>query len=176
MEIITFMNTYGITALLAGAIACLVCGALKIPIVKLLKKYSVQKELSEKSLGDKLRNICNMIVLASCTLFLSVWYGVLNGVDIFLTAEIYTDILTAFTAAKLLYMLYEGAGKVSVKQQLHLLVTKMLSKKSENKENQNVLALVQMYLTDQAELPLTEAQIQGLSEVLNTIKIDKEKK
>lgn len=164
-QIIAYIDTYGLLVVIAGLLASMLCGCIKIPIVKAIKK----KGLGEKATSNRITTICTLIV-AIFSILIIVAYTCLKAHSFapLMTVSLYSDILLAITFAKIAYMLYEGIGGASIKKWMHQLF-KLIAEKARNSKAstvQDYVDIVQSVLTDTLHMPLTDAQKETLKKSL----------
>lgn len=160
MEVIDIMNKYGIVVLIGGLLACIICGLLKVPIAQAIRK----KCLDSKIASDKLRNACTLIVAVLSIIFVALWHGLVGGITVFQDTKVYAEMLAAFTAAKVIYMLYEGFDKASIKKLIHTLIDRFRSNKVPSNnvkidEFTDYANKVQAILTNELHMPLVNEQL-----------------
>lgn len=164
-QIFAYIDTYGLLVVIAGLLASMLCGCIKIPIVKAIKK----KNLGEKATSNRITTVCTLIV-AIFSILIIVAYTCIKAHSFapLMTVELYSDILLAITFAKIAYMLYEGVGEVSIKKWMHQLFTAIAEKARNNKAStvQDYVDIVQSVLTDTLHMPLTDAQKETLKQSL----------
>lgn len=166
MDVIDVINKYGIVVLVSGLIACILCGLLKVPIAKAVRaKYTESKIAS-----DKIRNFCTLVVAILSVVFVAIWYGVTDGAKVFMGTKVYAEMLAAFTAAKVIYMLYEGFDKASLKKLMHSLIERTKSKSTVVEPIKddviNFADKVQTILENDLHMPLVKEQYEILIEKL----------
>lgn len=164
-QIIAYIDTYGLLVVIAGFAASMLCGCIKIPIVKAIKK----KNLGEKATSKRITTICTFIVTIFSILII-VMYTCLKEHSFapLMTVDLYSDILLAITFAKIAYTLYEGVGEVSIKKWMHQLFNLIIEKARNSKAStvQDYVDIVQSVLTDTLHMPLTDAQKETLKKSL----------
>lgn len=166
MEIYELIVQYGIMNVIIGIIACIICGFIKLPIIKKLKA----KGYGEKETSQKIGDICTVIVSIVSIAGVMIVKGILKDFD---WISIASDILVSITCSKIVYALYEGNyktgnQKLSIKAWAHKVYEKIKAKTSkEIPENvKDVVGIVQNALIEETKLPLTDEQIKHLAEVL----------
>ena len=170
-ELLLYIDEYGLLVVVAGLMASILCGCIKIPIVNAIKK----RNLGEKATSNRITTICTVIV-AFFSIALIVSYQCLkaHSFEPLKTGELYSQILLAISFAKIAYMLYEGIGVVSIKKWAHELFFK-ISENLKNKKQSSAeeyTNIVQAVLRDTLHMPLTDEQTQLLKDKL--LKKDKE--
>lgn len=160
-EIIEVLSKYGVVVVLSGILACAICGAIKVPVARMIRG----KEYGEKAASDKVRNFCTLAAAALSVLFVGLWYGVVDGYEAFYGSKVYAEMLGAFTASKVVYMLYEGFDKASLKKLIHSIIANLRERKVSQREMVGVdgavidyVETVQTVLIEELKLPLTEEQ------------------
>lgn len=172
-QIIGYIDSYGLLVVVAGLLASMICGLIKIPIVKAVRK----KNLGEKATTNRITSICTGIV-AVLSVLIIIGYSCLSAHSFapLKSMSLYSDILLAITFAKIAYMLYEGVGVVSLKKGIHklfeILMTKLKTKKSSDTEN--YVEGIQAILVDTLHMPLTDAQKEILKKQLKKFAPNKE--
>ena len=134
MEFIDMLGTYGLIAVFIGAIACILTGAVKIPVKNALAKSAAVKKTDlaaeyvvatearktqiieemnsiEKNRKSTLQMLCNLFaaVFSLIGVFV-IWYYQHRTFMVFAEQGFYKDIMSAFVVAHLVYALYENAG------------------------------------------------------------------
>lgn len=168
MDAIEIINSYGIVVLISGLLACVLCGILKVPISRAVRA----KNKDSKVASDKIRYFCTLTVAVLSVIFVAIWYGATGGIKVFVSVKVYAEMLAAFTAAKVIYMLYEGFDKASIKKLVHALFEKFKTKSSENAATIvtddviNLADRVQVILAHDLQMPLVKEQYTVLIERL----------
>lgn len=168
MEFADLVNEYGLLVVLSGFAACVLCGIVKIPIVRYIRSLN----LGEKTTTDRIRNVCTAIVAFVSIVTIAVYRCVAAAsAESLAKAETYLEMLSAITFAKIAYGIYEGIGPVSIKKGVKLLVSKIFNKAEElpveEKDSvQDWVDITQAALTDVLHMPLTDAQKETLSKTL----------
>lgn len=159
MDFMEILTEYGLVVVLAGLIASILCGLIKLPIKK---KIFASETLTDKEKSDRVRNICTAIVAVLSTLEIVIFRCVCaQSFSPLSTAELYTEILTAIAFSKIAYMLYEGVGVVSLKKWIQAVIDKIKNKVSGTPAEDSVkdfVSLAQSALTEILHMPLTDSQ------------------
>lgn len=167
MNFISLVEAYGLLVVLAGLLASILCGCVKIPIVKHIKK----KNLGEKATTTRIHSICTLLVAVFSVAIIVTWSCVTAGsLKPFSSPQLYSQILLAISFAKIAYMLYEGVGVVSLKKWMHQLynyLKQRMAEKGEKAETaRDYIEELQTALTDTLHMPLTDHQKELLKQTL----------
>lgn len=171
MELIELIDTFGLITVICGVASSMLCGVIKLPIVNMIRKYDIANAIDAKKTSDKIRNACNLIAGLLSVILISAWYLFTRSFSMFLDVRIYAEMLGAFTCAKLIYMIYEGIGKCSIKKLLHMLLDAIKHKLNKNQitaSKATTISVIQQFFTDTVRLPLTDDQLSQLNQLLNT--------
>lgn len=189
MTIEELLNQYGLLVVIVGVLSFLICGALKVPISKKINSL----DLTEKEKSQRLTFICTAIVTALSAIIIIVYYCVLEkSFEPLLDTDVYLKIAGAFAVSKASYAVYQGGGKVSLKEWLHELWNNIFIKidttdnesepvaeptetaivlTEENVEN-SLVDKIQSVLINRCNLPMTDEQkaefLDGITEELTT--------
>lgn len=169
MELIELIDTFGLITVICGVISSMLCGVFKLPIVNVIRKYDRANAIDAKKTSDKIRNACNLIVGLLSVILVSAWYLLTRSFSVFLDVRIYAEMLGAFTCAKLIYMIYEGVGKCSIKKLCHMLINAIKLKFNNNQTaatKTSTLSVIQQFFVDAVHLPLTDDQLSQLNQLL----------
>jgi len=171
MELLEFINQYGLLVVICGILASIICGAIKVPIAR---KIKANAELTEKQVSDKIRNVCTLIVAILSVIFVATYHCVTtHSFDCLLDKKVYLEILSAFTFSKIAYALYEGCGKVSLKKFIHNLIQKIIDKKQSGEKVESVdifLEEIEQFFINEMGLPLTTEQTLKLHDKFSEMK------
>lgn len=164
-ELLFYIDEYGLVVVIAGLVASILCGCIKIPIVNAIKK----RDLGEKATSNRITTVCTIIVAFFSIAFIVSYQCIkAQSFEPLKTAELYSQILLAISFAKIAYMLYEGVGVVSLKKWFHELFSKIAEKLKNKKQSsaEEYANIVQAVLRDTLHMPLTEEQTQLLKDKL----------
>lgn len=167
-QFIALVDSYGLLVVMVGLISSVLCGCVKIPIVKHIQS----QDLGEKATSGRIAFVCTLIVAGLSAVIITVCSCVLAGsLAPLYTAELYSQILLSISFAKIAYMIYEGVGVVSLKKAFHSLFA-YIKQRSNLKDSATVIDYahaVQKIMTDDLHMPLTEHQLETLTKSLNSI-------
>ena len=162
-QLITYIDTYGLLVVIAGILSSILCGCIKVPIVRAIRA----KNLGEKATSNRITSVCTFIIAVFSSVIVIVYTCIkAHSFSPFMGVSLYSDILLAITFAKIAYMLYEGVGSVSLKKLAHQIFAKIKDKAKNKKISsiQDYVELVQSVMVDTLHMPLTDAQ----KEILRT--------
>lgn len=183
MDFVTILNEYGVLAVIVGIAACILTGAIKMPIKIDFRKKSEAKKTelmteyvsadearkeeivaelnaSEIKANNTFRIICNAIAAGLSVIGVLIFYIVtVRSWDMFLSGALYQDMMSAFVVANLAYVAYEKLGA----KKLVLLAIQAIKAKNPNSE---VLAIVEKILQEDIQIPLTDEQKELFAEKL----------
>lgn len=169
-QILSLIQEYGLAVVLAGLLASVLCGCVKIPIVQAIKKQN----LGEKATTNRVTTVCTAVVAFFSVVILAAGYLLFTdtGWSVILSTRFVSKALLAISFAKIAYMIYEGIGVVSLKKGAHRLLELIVEKmKSKNLNSAADYAdVVQSVLTETFHLPLTEEQKADLVHALAKVK------
>lgn len=179
MDYLTLLNDYSLIAVLVGVGACILTGVIKLPIKRALNK-KVQKltvdctanyvtageadrneildniKATQKKYNDLLKTLCTLISVFFAGVGIVLYHVFTNTLGIFTTTTAYTEIITGYVVAELVYTAYE---KLGAKTLIKYLMTRIKDKAPVTDKNvDKVITLIENILAEDVKLPLTIEQ------------------